>query len=1007
MSMSKTFVLTLGGLLAACLAGRAWAAGVIDLTALASYATQEDAATKAASTKPAKAVHAAWKSMDRTFARTSAKGLSGDLGKLQLAAKYADGLLVADTQLRSLLDSALDAAGTALNNEPDAVATLIGQIKATASRDKVLALVTTAQSLDEAGKTARDGGDEATQIKDWIKSDGTFAKATALAKSFIKRQGGPIPQTRSAKANQVYTIVGQGEGGFNGDGKEARRSQLYYVEKCSVGPDGLLYILDWNNQMLRRLEKNGVLSRVCGSGIPGDSEGDPMTTQLNHPSSLVFEPRTDGKLGKIYIAAWHNHKVKVYDPSGGIDPRYAGKGPQVYTIAGTVQGGGIVNGNDTSGDGGLATSAKYNLLPGIIIMPVDTAVAAKGDLLTADAANEVVRRIALSSGTTAPNLVSTVVFTGKISRIAGTRGSTDASGNTSTDGDGGPALSCTLNFSKAENAEPDGRMALSPDHTKLYIICGQSNCVRVMDLNSGNIGRFAGTGVAGYGGDGGLATAAQLNRPADLAVAPDGSVFISDSYNNVIRKVAPDGTISTYAGSSAGLPGAPADLNSDVDVSITDAVFNHPSGIELDANGNMYVCDRLNNVIRVITSANPGSQIVLPVAPYVIPTASKGGPPAKGATGTIATYAGSGNLGFNTDEANPLPALDTDLYWPQDCAVDPNLNQLYIVDWNNHRIRRVENNGVIRTVVGSGLLGDQGGEGPDAKMNHPTDITFHPTTGELWIAAWHTDKIIRLDGSTNQIYYMAGTNSRSFGGDGGTASNPTTGVPASAAPGTSGFATLNLPVSVKFASNGDWFIADEGNQRVRKVVGSTDIINTILGDGLQNFNGDGGAASLAEINLPVGQAAQPAGRICISPDDHYLYIADTNNERIRRVDLTDAATPRKIVTIAGNGNPGYSGDGDQATSAQLNFPSDVDCDAAGNVYVADTNNCAVRKIDVSTGVITTVAGTGDAGYSGDGSAATAARLQRPCGIFVVRGGPNAGRLYIADTYNSVIRVVWE
>jgi sugar lactone lactonase YvrE len=1003
----RSRLLVAGACLAAGLgaAARAQPGDLIDFGPLEQYVAQQDAAT-ATGPKP---VHKAWKSLDAKLARDAKGVFAVDLAKLAALSKAANGPLVADLVLRTRLDAALDAADAVLQAEPDSLATLIGEIKVQKNRDRVLAMVVAAQGLEAAGRTARDGGNEALQIRDWTKCNAKLRAAAALANQIIKKQGGPLPQFKTAKAAHVYTVVGQGEGGFNGDDREARRTQLYYVEKCRHGPDGQLYILDWNNHMLRRREDaTGRITRLCGSGVPGDSEGDPMTTQLNHPSEMAFEPTTGGTLGKIYIAAWHNHKVKVYDPTGGIDARYAGKGPQVYTIAGTVQGGGIVSGVDTSGDGHLATLARYNLLPGIVIMPVDTAIASKGDLLTADAANEVVRRIALSSGTTSPNLVSTVVLTGQITRVAGTRGATDTTGSSASDGDGGPALSCTLNFSKAENAEPDGRMEFSPDHTKLYIVCGQSSCVRVMDLNTGVINRFAGTGVAGYSGDGGPAALAQLNRPADVAVAPDGTVFVSDSYNNVIRRITTDGAISTYAGSTSGASGAPADLTSDVDDPIATALFDHPSGLELDADGNLYVCDRLNNVIRVITSANPGTTIKLPVAPYVIPTASKGGPPKKGATGTIATYAGSGGTGFNTDESNPRLALDTDLYWPQDCAVDPNLNLLYIVDWNNHRIRRVEDNGTIRTVVGSGLLGDQGGEGPDAKLNHPTDITFHPVTGELWIAAWHTDKIIRLDASTNQIYYVCGVNARSFGGDGGPASTPASGVLASV-PVTTGFATLNLPVSVKFTSNGDWYIADEGNQRVRRVDGATDIINTILGDGTQSFLGDGGPAASAEISLPVGQAAQPAGRVCISPGDHYLYIADTNNNRVRRVDLTDPQ--RTIVTVAGNGNPGYAGDGGPATDAQLNFPVDVDCDAAGNVYVVDSGNSVVRKVAVDgqpgAGTITTVAGNGISGYSGDGGPATDARLQRPGGIFVVRTGPNVGRMYIADTFNSVVRVVWE
>jgi sugar lactone lactonase YvrE len=693
------------------------------------------------------------------------------------------------------------------------------------------------------------------------------------------------------------------------------------------------------------------------------------------------------------MAAWHNHKVKVYDPTGGPDPAHAGHGARVYTIAGTVQGGGIVNNVDTSGDGNLATVAKYNLLPGIVLLP-------GGDLLTADAGNEVIRRIALSSGTLGTNLVGTQVTTGTISLVAGTRG---VVGN---GGDDGPAAGCTLNFSRAQNAEPDGRMEMSPDGTKVYVICGNAHCIRVIDLAAAppTISRFAGTGTAGYAGDGGQAKLAQLNRPSDIAVATDGTVFISDSYNNVIRKVAPDGVISTYAGSASGAAGAAAD-----DIPVAEAVFRHPAGLELDADGNLYVCDRENSVIRVITPPTaPVTPLEVPIAPYEIAPVTKGGPPAKGLPGHIDTYCGSGTLGFNGDGK---PALETDMYWPQDLTVDPNLGQVYVLDWNNHRIRRIEDNGTVTTVVGSGLLGDTGGEGPTAKLNHPTDMAFHPTTGDLWIAAWHTDKILRVDSATSKLYYMAGRG-RAFTGDGFPASDPVTGFDPAPVNGVTpptpvGMAQMNIPVSVKFTANGDWYVSDQGNERIRRVIGTTDIINTICGDGNAAFGGDNGPAAAAQINVPVGQAAQPAGRICISPDERWLYLADTGNNRIRRIDLQDALTPLRIDTYVGNGAAGYTGDGGQATAATLNYPTDVDCDADGNLYIADRDNDVIRRVDAVTKVITTIAGDGVSGYVGDGSVATAARLREPSGIFVVRDGPTKGRIYIADTYNGVVRVVWE
>ena len=961
-----------GAVLAACLAASAWAheTNVLDLEALETYVNQKEVETQTGD----RAVHRAWRQLAVRLSKEAQGKLAKDLAKLSALSKASEGILVSDGELRTLLDAAIDEADQLLSAEPDELSALIGQLRRTGDRNLIIKMSLAARDLHEQGRAAGSLDDEKKELKLWKRANAGFTRATKLANQLIHRQGGGLPQFKTAEPGRVYTVVGKGEGGFNGDGRDARRTLLYFVEECRIGPDGLLYILDWNNHMLRRRTATGQIERLCGSGTPGDSEGEAMKTDLNHPSSLVFDGVPGGR---VFLAAWHNHKVKVYDPVGG-----PGGTPTVYTIAGTIQGGGT---DLASGDGGLATSAKFNLLPGIVRLP-------NGDLLVADAGNEVVRQIDLTPGEDAPNLVGTTVHTGTITRFAGTRG---VPGITGDDGD---RLACTLNFSRAQNADPDGRMELSPDGNTLYVICGQGHCIRAIDMASGVITRFAGTGAQGYQGDDGPAKDALLNRPSDIAVAADGTVFISDAGNNVIRKVAPGGTITTYAGALDGSAGA-----ADDDVALADVKFRHPAGLELDANGNLYVCDRENSVIRVITSADPGTSIQLPVIPYELPPASQGGPPAKGAKGTIDTYAGhqpdaegtneelnaanAFHLGFNGDDRL---ARDTDLYWPQDLALDPSsaTPQLHFCDWNNHRIRRVEDNGTITTLIGSGRLGDQGGEGSEAKMNHPTDIAFHPVTGELWVAAWHTDKIIRLDGTTNTIVYMAG-NKRAFSGDGGPATT----------------AELNLPVSIKFTANGDWYVADEGNQRVRWVDHTSNIIDTLAGNGTEGFGGDNGPAKSAMFDLPVGQAAQPAGRICFSPDEHWLYIADTDNNRVRRIDLT--VPDRTITTYAGNGTKGYTGDDAAATAAALSFPSDVDCDADGNLYIADRDNSVIRRVDAVTKVITTFAGTGTAGFSGNGGAATAAMLNSPSGLFVVRSGPTAGRIYVADTYNSVVRVIWE
>jgi hypothetical protein len=408
-----------------------------------------------------------------------------------------------------------------------------------------------------------------------------------------------------------------------------------------------------------------------------------------------------------------------------------------------------------------------NLVPGILLLPPNHPLGG-GDLLLTDASNGRVMCVRLGTAPTqGVDVAGVTVPTGRCDQIFGT-------GVAGYSGDGGPARDAQFEFSRTQNAYPDGRMAIDAAGN-IYVVMGVHHVVRKV-ATDGTVTTFAGNGTAGYSGDGGPATSAQLNLPADVAVLPDGSVCISDSENHVIRRVAPDGTITTYAGTGA------AGYSSD-DGAAASALFAHPSGLEVDADGNLYVADRGNHVVRVVTSDAPGA-IRLPVDPYDLPRQGAGGPPPAGASGTIDTFAGTGLRGFNGDGR---PSLETDLYWPQDVGVEPITGLVHLLDWNNHRVRRVELDGSVTTVVGSGELGDDTGDGTSVPLNHPTDLAFDPLTGELWIAAWHTDKVLRLDGNSREIVYAAG-GKRSFGGDGGPAEQ----------------AFVNLPTSVKFDAAGNW-----------------------------------------------------------------------------------------------------------------------------------------------------------------------------------------------------------
>ncbi len=338
----------------------------------------------------------------------------------------------------------------------------------------------------------------------------------------------------------------------------------------------------------------------------------------------------------------------------------------------------------------------------------------------------------------------------------------------------------------------------------------------------------------------------------------------------------------------------------------------------------------------------------------------------------ITTFAGGG--------PNNLPALSANLNVPIAVAVG-SAGNFYIAARNQHRIFKVDTSGQLTVVVaGIGAVGFGGDGGPatQASLTFPSAVAVDPV-GNVFIADRDNNRIRRVDATTGIITTVAGTGIFGFSGDGG--------------PATS--ARLARPGGgLAFDSAGNLFIGDSTfNHRIRRVDAATGIITTVAGTGptgfgAGGFSGDGGPATSARLANPVGVAVDSGG---------HLFIGDTNNNRIRRV---DAATGI-ITTVAGTGSFGFGGDGGPATNARLAFPRGVAVDNAGNLFIADQNNQRIRRVDTATGIITTVAGTGSFGTSGDGGPATNARLANPVGGAVDSGG----HLFIADLSSNRIRRV--
>jgi len=330
-------------------------------------------------------------------------------------------------------------------------------------------------------------------------------------------------------------------------------------------------------------------------------------------------------------------------------------------------------------------------------------------------------------------------------------------------------------------------------------------------------------------------------------------------------------------------------------------------------------------------------------------------------SGDIITVAGGG-----TGVASQATAANLAL--PSGVAFDDKGN-FYIADTNNHLVRMVDPAGVMTTVAGDGSAGysGDGGAATKSSLYSPTGVAID-RTGNLYIADSSNNRIRMVDAS-GIISTVAGDGSSGYYGDRGIARK----------------AGLSMPSAVAVDGNGILYIADTKNSVIR-MVDPSGIIYTAAGTGTQGYSGDGGTATSADLSAPFGIAVDGNGA---------FYIADTGNSVIRMVDSSGI-----ISTVAGNGTPGYSGDGGTAWKEQLKMPSGVAVDGVGALYIADTNNQRIRMVDTS-GTITTVAGIGSPGFSGDGGPATAAQLYTPSGIAVDK----TGTFYIADASNNRIRMV--
>jgi len=625
----------------------------------------------------------------------------------------------------------------------------------------------------------------------------------------------------------------------------------------------------------------------------------------------------------------------------------------------------------------VGTAASFNI-------PTGVAVDAAGNVYVADQVNNMIRKISPSGG------VSTLAGSGQ-------KGSSNGAGN-----------AASFYFPTGVAVDAKGNVYVADDLNNMIRMVSPLGVVTTLAGN-GSIGSTNGTG-----------TAASFSGPTGLAVDAVGNIYVADGGNNMIRMISQAGVVTTFAGS--GFTGSANGTG-------TAALFHLPTGVAVDPEGNVYVADFGNNLIRIISSLG----VVTTLAgdgyvghrngqgtnamfddPYGIAVDKEGNVFVGeignqdirliNSSGLVSTLAGNGTVGSINGQGTVA-----NFWFPEGVAVDASEN-VYVADASNNLIRKISSSAVVSTLAGNGTAGDAN---TTASFNSPCGVAVN-AQGYVYVADVSNNMIRTISpsgvvgtlagtgsmGSSNGIPLVATFNNPygvavdaaenvyvadlgnilirqipSFGEVSTLAGNGTTG----STNGTGTAASFNLPFGVAVDAAENVYVADYGNNLIRKI-SPTGVVSTLAGSGTSgSTNGMGSAAS---FNGPIGVAVDAAGNV---------YVADEMNNLIRKISPSGVVT-----TLAGNGTSGSS----NGTGAYVSFslPHGVAVDGSGNVYVSDYGNNMIRRIS-SSGVVTTWAGNGTAGSSNGGG--YAASFNQPWGIAV----DATGNLYVADSRNNLIRKI--
>jgi sugar lactone lactonase YvrE len=728
----------------------------------------------------------------------------------------------------------------------------------------------------------------------------------------------------------ISTVAGTGKSGFSGDGGPAASATLNGPEGVSIDNHGNLLIGDAGNYVIRKVDLvSGIITTIVGQGGKTGNTGDngPATSAtLGEPFTVICDPQ-----GNLYIADYNKQVIRKVDTSGII-----------HTIAGTGSSG-------YSGNGGPATSAKLS-------NPFGPWLDVAGNLYFSDSGNDVVRMIDTSGN------MHTVAGGASANPAAGATCPGNAATSTDKYGDGCLATKVVLKSPRTPVGDNLGN---------IYIPDESDEAVRVISPN-GVISTIGGTdGTHGFAGDGGPATTAKLDSLYGLSMDSSNNLFVADASNYAVRRMSfntgfPVTGVNGSTVQNLFLQSTSAVTPSAATITpSSEFAVGALSGCSLGASLAANTPCTFPITFRPVAPGLQAAQLAITNADGNISTIGLSGvgvaPQAGFSLAALSTVAGNGTAGNTTGEVSD----------PRGGVID-SAGNIYFADSGNNAIRRIDAvTGALSTVAGMGAAGyaGDGAAATSAQLNAPAKVVVD-AAGDLYIADTGNNVIRYVAANTGVISTIAGTGTASYTGDGGLATA----------------ATLNHPQGLAVDLGGHVYVADTGNHVIR-YFGNGSLITTLTGTGTAGYTGDGNTAYGAALNAPQAVVLDQSGNV---------YIADTGNDVVRVI-----SAAHLISTLAGEqGQTTNTGDGGAATSATLNTPSDIALDAAGDVYIAASGQ--VRVVN-KAGVISTLAGTGAAGsYSGDGGAATSAVIPAPASNLML---DSAGDIVIAATAaNRVLKV---